>query len=292
MVRRWLAALAVLVLLLAACSKDDRKPRSTASPAASPSPSVSASPSPTPSVIPSPAPSVAASARPSPSPSRRPAATTPAPPAPPTSAPSDQVRQPVPGDYVFDLTGTSTGLSATPQPYPPGATQTIRVGPGTAVAGGTEYEANQSSPQEPNVQTTIRTRWEPDKVLLVSTLLRLGALSNFPCTYNPPPTLVHIPPVTETFPQQPFGPGDCTGTVDVSVAGPETVAATGRAWRTWKVHYRSTFQMGVGLTGTIDTTMWLAPELGQAVKAETAVDAQFLASRLSARQSTVLRSHP
>jgi hypothetical protein len=52
------------------------------------------------------------------------------------------------------------------------------------------------------------------------------------------------------------------------------------------------FSMGIGLTGTIDTTAWLAPELGQPVRAETAIDAQLLTTRLSARQSTVLRSHP
>jgi hypothetical protein len=50
--------------------------------------------------------------------------------------------------------------------------------------------------------------------------------------------------------------------------------------------------MGVGLTGTIDTTAWLAPELGEPVREETAIDAQLLATRVSTRQSTVLRAHP
>lgn len=204
---------------------------------------------------------------------------------------SDQVRPPAPGDYVYDLTGSTTGLTGVAQPYPAHATQTIRVSPGAAAGGGTEYQAVTTSAQDPTVQLTVRTRWEPDRIRLVSTVIQLGALASYPCTYNPPPEILHLPPVAGTIPQQSFS-GDCSGTVDVAVGGPETVTAAGRAWRTWKVHTRSTFAMGVGLTGTIDTTTWLAPELGQAVRQETSIDAQLLATRLSTREAAVLRSHP
>ncbi|MGH2690868.1 MAG: hypothetical protein ACRDKW_18960, partial [Actinomycetota bacterium] len=212
------------------------------------------------------------------------------PPPPPPAVPED-VRRPSPGDYLYDLTGSSTGLTGVSQPYPSGAVQTVRVAPGVAVAGGTEYEVVQTSPQEPAVRTTVRSRWEPGVVRLVSTVIQLSGLANYPCTYNPSPMLFRIPPGAGALPQQSFA-GDCSGALDVEVSGPETVSAAGRSWRTWKVHSRSTFSMGVGMTGTIDTTAWLAPELGQPVRAETAIDSQLLTTRLSARQTTVLRSHP
>jgi hypothetical protein len=287
-VRRLVAAVLGL-LMLAACSKgNEPRPQSTTPvPAASPTASRSAHPAPLPS--PSPSPAAVRPSPPEPTPARAPASAAPAPAT--SQAPSDDVRQPAPGDYVYDLTGSSTGLTGVSQPYPAGATQTVRVGPGVAAAGGTEYEVVQTSPQEPAVRTTVRSRWEPGLVRLVSTVIQLSGLANYPCTYNPSPTVFHIPPVAETLPAQSFA-GDCSGTLDVTISGPETVTAAGRSWRTWKVHSRSTFAMGVGLTGTIDTTAWLAPELGEPVKGETAIDAQLLATRLSARQSTVLRSHP
>ena len=284
---RRVVAVLLGLLLLAACSDDDP-------PAAGPTPSPAASAGPTPSAAPSPSPAPPTPApRPSPTAARPSTPTPAAPPPPPPASPaaSDEVRQPAPGDYVYDLTGSSTGLTGVAQPYPPGAVQTVRVGPGVPVAGGTEYEVVQSSPQEPAVRTTVRSRWEPGAVHLVSTVIQLSGLANYPCTYSPPPMVFRLPPVAGTLPQQSFA-GDCSGTLDVEVSGPETVSVAGRSWVTWKVHSRSTFSMGVGLTGTIDTTAWLAPELGQPVKGETAIDAQLLATRLSARQSTVLRSHP
>lgn len=289
--RRWLAALVGLVLL-ASCSNGDATNPTRATPSASPSPSVTWAAVPSPTAAASPSPSPIASPRPPATPSRRPATAAPgSPAAPPPKAASSQVRQPAPGDYVYDLTGSSTGLTGTAQPYPPGATQTIRVSPGPAAAGGTEYQAVTTSPQEPSVQVTARSRWEPDRVRLLSTVIQLGALASYPCTYDPAPEILRIPPVAGTFPQQSFS-GDCSGTLDVAIAGPESVTAAGRTWRTWKVHSRSTFAMELGLTGSIDATMWLAPELGEPVRAETAIDAQLLATRLSTRQSTVLRAHP
>jgi hypothetical protein len=177
------------------------------------------------------------------------------------------------------------------QPYPPGAAQTVHVGPATAAGGGTEFETVQTSAQDPSVRTIVRTRWEPGRVRLVSTVVQLAGLANYACTYNPPPEVLHIPPAPETFPQQSFS-GDCSGTADVTVSGPETVTAAGRAWRTWKVHATSRITTASGFTGTIDTTTWLAPELGQPVRAVAVLDAQVAATHLSAHQTAVLRSHP
>jgi hypothetical protein len=289
-VRRWLAALVGLVLLVS-CSNGDRKTAGRATRSASPSPTVTSTASPSPSPAANPSPSPAASIRPSSLPTRRPRIVLPSSPAVRIPVVSDQVRLPAPGDYVYDLTGSSTGLTGAAQPYPPGATQTIRVSPGPPGAGGTELQTVTTSPQEPSVQTTARSRWEPTRVRLLSTVIQLGPLANYPCTYDPAPEIIRIPPAAGVFPQQSFS-GACSGTLDVAVAGPENVTAAGRTWRTWKVHSRSTFAMQVGLTGTIDTTMWLAPELGEPVRGETAIEAQLLATRLSAHQSTVLRAHP
>jgi hypothetical protein len=292
-VRRWLAALAVLVLM-AGCSKGDNRPRSAPTPSASAPPgAIPASPSQSPAPpSAAPSPTRAVPPRPSPSPTRRPTITLPSSPAVRLRAEPELVRQPAAGDYVYDLTGSSSGaLLGVEQPYPPGAAQTVHVTPGAAGGGGVEIETVQTSAQDPGVRVTVRTRWEPGRIRLLSTVIQLPGLANHPCTYNPAPEILHVPPAAETFPQQSFS-GDCSGTVDVSVTGPETVTATGRAWRTWKVHTTSRFKMGAGLTGTIDATTWLAPELGHPVRTVTVLDAQAAATRLSAHQTAVLRSHP
>ena len=293
LLRRWLAV-PVGLILLTACSKGGGRARSAATPTPTPPPSVSAPASPSSSPPPpSPAgPAPAASRRPSPSPTRSPTITVPSSPAVRLPAAPETVRQPAAGDYVYDLTGSaSRALLGVEQPYPPGAAENVHVGPGTAAAGGTELEAVQTSPQDPSLSIVVRTRWEPGRVRLVSTVIQVAGAANYACTYNPPPEVLHIPPAPETFPQQSFA-GDCSGTADITVGGPETVTAAGRAWRTWQVHTVSRITTGAGFTGTIDTTTWLAPELGQPVRMVAVVDAQVGATHLSAHQTAVLRSHP
>lgn len=295
LVRRWLAA-SVGLMLLAGCSKGGDRRRSAPSPSPSSSPPMAApasqSPSPAaPSAKPSPTAAVRPP-RPSPSPTRSPTITLPSSPAVRLPAQAETVRQPAAGDYVYDLVGSTSGaLPGVEQPYPPGAAQTFRVSLGAGAGGGTEYETVQTSAQDPSVRTTVRTRWEPGRVRILSTVIEVTGVATYPCTYTPPPEILHLPPVAETFPQQSFS-GTCSGTVDVSVTGPETVTAVGRAWRTWKVHTTSRLTMAAGLTGTIDATTWLAPELGQPVKMATVLDAHVAATHLSAHQTAVLRSHP
>jgi hypothetical protein len=249
----------------------------------------------------------------SPSPTRAPAALPPGPP-PPTRAPTagpvpsappssptarppvatgDQVRQPAPGAYVYALAGTSKGLSGTEEPYPAGATQTVQVSPGTAVTGGTEYQTVTTSAPGPSVQITARNRWEPGRVVLVSTVIQVPLLGSYACTYTPPPETLRLPPVTRKFPKQSFSSADCSGTVEVAVSGPENVTTPERTWRTWKVYSHSTFTMGNGaLTGTIDTTSWLAPDLGEAVQGQTSIQANPGGTTVGSTQSTILSSHP
>lgn len=295
LVRRWFAATLGL-LLLTACSKDDDgSPRSASPASASASAPAPPAASPLPGASPAspsaaPPPPAARAPRPSPSATRSPTITLPSSPAVRLRAEPEVVRQPAPGDYVYDLTGSGGGPPGAEQPYPPGAVQTYRVSPGAADGGGTVYETVQTQAQEPSVRTTVRTRWEPGRVRLLSTAIQVAG-QGFSCTYSPPPEILHIPPAAETFPRQSFS-GACSGTVDVSVTGPETVTAVGRAWRTWKVRTTSRFTAAGGLTGTVDATAWLAPELGQPVKTATILDARAGAMRLSANQTAVLRSHP
>lgn len=191
----------------------------------------------------------------------------------PTTAPQAQttkpaaeggVNAPKDGSYVYTYSGESDdpfNPTAPPQKFDGELTVDIS-------HQGNVYTSEQTNTETPGRFTT-RTRWEADRILLLSFKTETSG-GDFSCTFDPPLLIAKIPIRPETFPTQNFkGTGNaCQGKLDITVEGQETVKdATGRSWETWRARIR--LQAGnEQFTNTTDQKQWLSPELGVEVRTD------------------------
>ncbi len=189
----------------------------------------------------------------------------------PTAGPQSQPTKPVAqggvntpkdGSYVYTYAGESDDpFNPTAPPERFDGEQTVDIS-----HQGNVYTSEHTNTEEPG-RTTTRSRWEPDRILLLSFKAETAG-GDFNCTFDPPLLIAKIPVRPETFPTQTLkGTGNfCEGKLDITVEGQETVKdATGRSWSTWRVHVR--LQAGnEQFTLTTDDKQWLSPELGVEIR--------------------------
>ncbi|HEX9316903.1 MAG TPA: hypothetical protein VGA71_16030, partial [Actinomycetota bacterium] len=247
----------------------------------------------TPSVSPTRASAPTPTTKPSPTPSR-PAPTTPARAASTgTSTPTAAaVSLPKLGAYVYDLAGTTQSpLLGIAQPYQPGATLTIDVDETNPQAGGTEVGFRGTTSQD-QVQTTTKQVYQGSRVVLTLTNLTFLGLASYDCSYTPPPEILPIPLQAVTVAAQSWSGAQCSGSLQLTVQGPETATAAGQTWSVWRVHSVAHYVAQSSVDVTLDTTSLFSPALGMAVSSDSTTSGKVAGSPFSSHQVTSLRSHP
>ena len=296
---RGLCLLVGLGLLAGACSHKSAATKTPpqSPPAESVSPTVTSptAPSPTPPASPTPSPTPARTSTALPTPTgsgtRRPAATAPAP-APSTPAAAAAVSLPRFGTYVYDLSGTTqTPLLGIAQPYQPGATLTIDVDETNPGAGGTEVGSRGTTSQD-QVQTTTRQVYQTSRVVLSSTSLTFLGLASYDCSYAPPPEVLPVPLQAVTVPVQTWSGAQCSGSLQLTVQGPETATAAGQTWNAWRIHTVLHYVAQSSVDATVDATSLFSPQLGVAVTSDSTTSGKVAGSPFSSHQVTSLKSHP
>ena len=294
---RGLCLLVGLGLLAGACSHKSTATKTPpqSPPAESVSPTVTSptAPSPTPPASPTPSPTPARTSTALPTPTgsgtRRPAAA----PAPAPSTPAAAaVSLPRFGTYVYDLSGTTqTPLLGIAQPYQPGATLTIDVDETNPGAGGTEVGSRGTTSQD-QVQTTTRQVYQASRVVLSSTSLTFLGLASYDCSYAPPPEVLPVPLQAVTVPVQTWSGAQCSGSLQLTVQGPETATAAGQTWNAWRIHTVLHYVAQSSVDATVDATSLFSPQLGMAVTSDSTTSGKVAGSPFSSHQVTSLKSHP
>src|SRR5438067_10179997 len=294
---RGLCLLVGLGLLAGACSHKSTATKTPpqSPPAESVSPTVTSptAPSPTPPASPTPSPTPARTSTALPTPTgsgtRRPAAA----PAPAPSTPAAAaVSLPRFGTYVYDLSGTTqTPLLGIAQPYQPGATLTIDVDETNPGAGGTEVGSRGTTSQD-QVQTTTRQVYQASRVVLSSTSLTFLGLASYDCSYAPPPEVLPVPLQAVTVPVQTWSGAQCSGSLQLTVQGPETATAVGQTWNAWRIHTVLHYVAQSSVDATVDATSLFSPQLGMAVISDATTSGKVAGSPFSSHQVTSLKSHP
>jgi hypothetical protein len=249
----------------------------------------------TPPASPTPAPTRTSKVLPTPTGSKPgpPGATAPAPaPSTPAGPAGAAVSLPKVGTYVYDLAGTTqTPLLGIAQPYQPGATLTIDVIETSPQAGGTEVGFRGTTSQD-QVQTTTKQVYQGSKVVLTLTNLTFLGLASYDCSYVPPPEILPIPLQAVTVPAQSWSGAQCSGSLQLTVQGPETATAAGQPWSVWRVHSVAHHVAQSSVDVTLDTTSLFSPVLGMAVSSDSTTSGKVAGSPFSSHQVTSLRSHP
>jgi hypothetical protein len=128
-------------------------------------------------------------------------------------------------------------------------------------------------------------RWDESGIARLSST---APGSPSPCAYNPPVVLVRFPLAVVTLPTQTWsGPG-CSGSLEVTVSGEESVKdAVGRIWRAWRIQRVHREADG---TEKLQVVSWFAPQIGIEVLAERVYERIDGARRTSIRQGIALVS--
>jgi hypothetical protein len=198
---------------------------------------------------------------------------------------------PKPGTYVYDLSGTTTSvLLGAPQNYPPGATLSIAFSQ-SPQPGGTQVVARTGTSAD-QVQTTSTWLYQASKVVLTTSNLTFVGLASYDCTYTPPPEILPNPLQAGSVPTQSWSGPQCSGTVQLTVLGAETVTAAGRSWNVWRVHTVVHFVAQSSVDATSDSTSLVSPELGTAVTSDSTTSGTVAGSSFTTHQVTTLKSHP
>lgn len=302
--KRTLALLSLLLLALAACGGDD--PASTGARGGSPTPSgATTAPTPTEEVEESPD---DATATPTAAPEEGSnegagedgdtdggGSDGPEPRSEQQSADDGGVNPPKTGDYVYDLDGTTSDpFNPAGRDYPDDTTATVEVS-----KDGDVYSSKTTNSEDPGASTS-RVRWEADRALLLFTKQERPGVS-FSCTFEPPVEILRVPMKAETFPTQEWSSDSCEGTTDITVVGQEDVQdANGETWSTWKIEQETdyTFRGEQGTaTGTLRTTTWFSPDLGNEVRSHDRNDGEFknqtgTGQEFHSDTTITLKSHP
>src|SRR2546423_1912816 len=62
------------------------------------------------------------------------------------------------------------------------------------------------------------------------------AVASYDSSYVPPPEILPIPLQAVTLPTQSWYGAQCSGTLQLTVQGPETATAAGQPWSVWRIH--------------------------------------------------------
>lgn len=215
--------------------------------------------------------------------------------APVQPAPEGKINRPRAGTYVYDLDGQASdplNPAAPPQDYAEDAEATVDVS-----RDGDINTAQASNTESPGV-TTLRSKWEATRVLLLS-LKTETPLGDFNCVFDPPMEIAHIPPKVETFPTQNWKckGEEGQGKTDIQVVGKETVKdAKGKSWSTWKVLVK-TESTSPDFSIKQDDTRWVSPDLGVEIRSDGKASGSFktqagTTQNFSATSKTTLNSYP
>jgi hypothetical protein len=202
------------------------------------------------------------------------------------------VNTPKDGRYVYTYKGeASDPFNPTAPPEPFDGERTVEVS-----HSGNVYTSEETNTEMPG-RFTLRTRWEPSRIQLLSFQTETAA-GDFNCNFDPPLLIAKIPIRPETFPTQPFkGSGNaCEGKLDITVERQEAMKdTTGRSWSTWRIRVK--LQAGNDqFTSTTDQTQWFSPDLGIEVRADGTSQGEFRtptgSQRFEGKSTSVLKSHP
>jgi hypothetical protein len=261
--RKWMAGAAACLLVVMACGGDGDDTsgagtdvQSDATPAAASEAAATAAPAGAPRA--SDAANTRATAKPA-SGSTTQASSAPAKPASPGA-----VNRPKTGRYTAKVSGEATDpFTGQRQPVPDGARAFTDLS-----ASGVEYTSKITNNQMAG-DTTTKTRWESARVLLLLFSINQPVVK-VRCDYDPPLVILQLPVKKQTYAPQTRKDGtDCTQTTAITVAGQETAKAMGRDWATWKITQKTTYSFNnASITGTLNQTLWLSPELGVAIKTD------------------------
>lgn len=199
-----------------------------------------------------------------------------------------EVTRPEPGTYTYEVTARAFD--------PRGRTRVVNSVEGVELtdkvtADGDTYVSEITTAANPDLVTRLRTRWDDQGLLLVSSETETpdGASS---CDFEPPVEIVPIPLVEGRLKRQTWESAHCRGTVEVAVKGPETVAdTTGRRWRTWAITVRTRTVVTDASTDETETR-WFSPELGKDVRTSRIAEGIRSERRFLNETKTLLRSHP
>jgi hypothetical protein len=178
-----------------------------------------------------------------------------------------------------------------PQIYPAGAVLSVGFFEESAQGAGTEVAARAVSPQD-QIQSTTRWIWQPSRVLLTFSNLTFVGLASYDCTYAPAPDILPIPVRPGALPVQSWSGPRCSGDIQVTVLGAETVSAAGRVWDAWRIHTLLHYVAQSSVDVTSDTTSLFSPELGTAVTSDATTSGKVAGQAFGAHQVTALTSHP
>lgn len=199
-----------------------------------------------------------------------------------------EITPPEPGTYVYEISGRSLDPDD-PERVLNSVDRVELIEEVTA--DGDTFTSEITTEGSPGVVTRIETRWERDRLLLVSSDTESEA-GGSTCAFEPPVTVTRIPIRAGDLPTQTWETEGCSGSIDVSVVGRATAPdATGQRWETWKLEVRTeTSAPGVS---TVETeTRWLSPELGKEIRSERVAEGERGERRFHNVTQTALRSHP
>lgn len=221
------------------------------------------------------------------------------------AAPAGQSNIPKAGKYVYLTSGTQEGVQpgATPTTYKDRETTVEFLEPKDA-DGGKEQKYRAGGEQG---TSTTTTRWEKSRVLLLSVSFT-SPQGNIECKFNTPAgglEVAKFPIKAEKFPRQEWKNEQCEGSHEQEIVKEETVTAQGRSWKTWKILTTTRIKITFTSPGggplppgpqTIDTnvqsTQWLAPDLGTEVKSDSVNDFTFGGSTSKGNTARELKSFP
>jgi hypothetical protein len=224
---------------------------------------------------------------------RRPAASQPAPGGTPdvTRAPEGKINRPRAGTYVYAYETAVTRPGASPSVAP----QTSE--PAAELESTVEFEGDVSSTADRSTEgsavSTLRQRWEDDRVVDLSTELESDAGTSG-CEYAMPLESIRIPIEAGALPTQTIG-GEgtaCSGQRTVTVEERETVAdENGVRWSTWRIRVETRTP---GTTTTKTDTHWFSPDLGKDVRVRGVTELSNAQGQVQTRaeQTSVLKSYP
>jgi hypothetical protein len=168
------------------------------------------------------------------------------------------------GSYVYRADGSSTNPFSPPNSPPQkfsNETVTQKVShSGNVVT--TEQTTSMSAGT-----STQKTRWEADRVLLLSVNTSTPQ-GDYGCTFNPPLLITKFPVKPGTIPTQKFkGSGNaCSGSLDITIVKREaTTDANGKSWDTWRVQVKTTANAGQ-FTQSSNETRWVAPAISSEIR--------------------------
>lgn len=203
---------------------------------------------------------------------------------PAPSVASGPIDPPKPGSYVYDWSGRALDPDDQSKVLNEvkGLSQTQKVS-----RDGKDYTTEVTTERVEGV-TRIRTRWEDDRVQLISSEPSGGV----GCTFEPPVELFRIPLRHGSIPKQSWESENCSGSIEVEVIGRSRAPdVAGRNWETWKLEVRiETTTAG----GTLfeNETRWLSPELGMDIRTERVAEGTSDGRRFLRETSTALRDRP